>query len=576
MALSTASAVAGLQGFCGMVRDAAAVFQYCRRIVELMANMGKDAQYLEDQVYIEHTRFVIWQTLHDLVDSHTVPLSSQFRIPEIRDSVQRILARIQALKEKIENLAKPFGLEFDGTDWDKTNKESTKVVRYVRTNTSLQSEAVTTEIDRKSIEQDRIKKKNPYWRKAIWAVKDFRHLQELVSTLSTYNDQLAKFTQPMALGVAQEALIKLLPMPTHNDSLESRIASIEMYKDVSSASLAMKQEIDAQVAAWKADAADADVGSRKLPARQVHGWQSTMADIWDRKVVDFDPGNGEKKWGIIEWKSYNPAKISTSYISRRADGIVSTLQASPEGSAVLRAAGWIEDSSQEGTRTRLALLYELPPQLSNRERKPMIRTLRQMLSSNKATRGHRLGKHAKPPLGQRFKLAAQIAEALGTIHNCGWLHKGMRPENIVFLCRQENDIENPYILGWAYSRRNSSEEQTDAALKEMEDIRLYQHPAYIENEEEQYCEAFDHYQFGCLLVEIAWWKLLADVKEKIAPNLEGEDWSDKLIEHAQDLKQDMGEIYSSAMESLLRGLDPDDSPAEFWFDVVWKLRKCTA
>ncbi|KAF1999968.1 hypothetical protein P154DRAFT_576599 [Amniculicola lignicola CBS 123094] len=339
----------------------------------------------------------------------------------------------------------------------------------------------------------------------------------------------------------------------------------------------MKQEIDAQVAAWKADAAGADVGSHNISTHQNRDWHSTIVKIQDHKVVDFVSGTGERKWGVIEWKSYNVAKISTPYITGRFEGIVSTLQASPEGSAVLRAAGWIEDSSQEGTKTRLALLYEVPPQLSSGGRKPKIRTLKEMLPAGKAAGDHRSENHVKPPLGQRFKLGAQIAEALGKIHNCDWLHKGMRPDNIAFLFQEENDIGTPYILGWAYSRRNSSGEQTDAALKEIEEIRLYQHPEYIEKEEEQYCEAFDHYQLGCLLIEIARWKLLADVKKRIAPHAEGEEWRDKLIEHAHGpLKQDMGELYSSAVESLLRGLDPDDSPAEFWFDIVWKLRQCTA
>ncbi|KAF1999969.1 hypothetical protein P154DRAFT_576600 [Amniculicola lignicola CBS 123094] len=227
MALETVAAVASLEGFCALVQDAAAIFKYCRRIVKSMANMGKDAQHLEDQVYIQHARFIIWQRLHNLVDDRTVPPLSYFHIPEVGDSVQRILAQIKGLKEDIEELAKTFKLELDKTEMSKAKeKEPAKVVRYARTNTSLQSELVSREVDRKSTEKDKIKSANSYWKRMIWAVNDFQKFQKLVKDLSTYNDQLVMFTLPMAVGVSHEALITLVPKPTRNERLELRIESI--------------------------------------------------------------------------------------------------------------------------------------------------------------------------------------------------------------------------------------------------------------------------------------------------------------------------------------------------------------
>ncbi len=111
----------------------------------------------------------------------------------------------------------------------------------------------------------------------------------------------------------------------------------------------------------------------------------------------------------------------------------------------------------------------------------------------------------KPPLGDRFRLAHGIAETLLAVHTCSWLHKGLRPENIVFFSTTKS-IKDPYLLGWDYSRSSKRGQQTEPVVSWYPDAELYQHPSWFEEPSEEdddksrFRVEFDQYQLGCLLL----------------------------------------------------------------------------
>ncbi len=59
----------------------------------------------------------------------------------------------------------------------------------------------------------------------------------------------------------------------------------------------------------------------------------------------------------------------------------------------------------------------------------------------------------RPALGQRFKLAHKIAQAVYCFHSHGWVHKNIRSENIIFL--REKDYDEPWLFGLEYCRLES-------------------------------------------------------------------------------------------------------------------------
>jgi hypothetical protein len=66
------------------------------------------------------------------------------------------------------------------------------------------------------------------------------------------------------------------------------------------------------------------------------------------------------------------------------------------------------------------------------------------------------------------------------------------------------DYENPYLIGFSHSRRDSPNEFTEGPGQQHQN---YQHPEYIKKPQ-RYRAEFDFYSLGIVLLEIARWQLL--------------------------------------------------------------------
>ena len=122
----------------------------------------------------------------------------------------------------------------------------------------------------------------------------------------------------------------------------------------------------------------------------------------------------------------------------------------------------------------------------------------------------------KPPLELRLQLASNLATTLGSLYGSGWLHKGIRSENILFPAATLNqvfgqsggkyDISEPYVAGFEYSRQDTEAQTIDKA-KNVQNLgaAIYWHPDYQGAPAQGYKIQYDMYSFGLVLVEIAWW-----------------------------------------------------------------------
>jgi hypothetical protein len=122
----------------------------------------------------------------------------------------------------------------------------------------------------------------------------------------------------------------------------------------------------------------------------------------------------------------------------------------------------------------------------------------------------------KPPLEQRLRLASDLARTFSDLYSSGWLHKGIRSDNIVFpqlYSKEEKnslsnfrDLSSPLLIGFNYSRQES-EEQTINKSKLINDSEtsIFRHPAYQGEAAQGYKIHYDIYSFGLVLVEIALW-----------------------------------------------------------------------
>jgi serine/threonine protein kinase len=80
-------------------------------------------------------------------------------------------------------------------------------------------------------------------------------------------------------------------------------------------------------------------------------------------------------------------------------------------------------------------------------------------------------------LNDRFATAHVMGRAILFLHLAGWLHKGIRSDNILFFADRQAKIDptKPYLVGFEYSRESERESQTEDVANDLE-WNLYRHP----------------------------------------------------------------------------------------------------
>jgi len=119
----------------------------------------------------------------------------------------------------------------------------------------------------------------------------------------------------------------------------------------------------------------------------------------------------------------------------------------------------------------------------------------------------------QPALEHRLTLASRICHTLWGLYASGWLHKGIRSENVLFevgsqeeLFRNEQLLCSPLVSGFDYSRQESEARTIDKA-KSGGNIAtaMYRHPNYQGEAAEGYKIQYDIYSVGLVLMEICLW-----------------------------------------------------------------------
>ena len=69
-------------------------------------------------------------------------------------------------------------------------------------------------------------------------------------------------------------------------------------------------------------------------------------------------------------------------------------------------------------------------------------------------------------------MTSTLARTVYHLHAIGWLHKDIRPHNVVFFGKETWTNRRPYLTGFDYTRQqeNDLSERTDPAFD------LYRHP----------------------------------------------------------------------------------------------------
>ncbi|KAI4217034.1 MAG: hypothetical protein LQ351_000342 [Letrouitia transgressa] len=216
----------------------------------------------------------------------------------------------------------------------------------------------------------------------------------------------------------------------------------------------------------------------------------------------------------------------------------------------------------------------------------------------------------KPSLNERCNIALHLAETILQLHTTGWLHKGVRSDNVIYLSFGDRSWENadaygPYLAGYEYSRPASAHTEAIPAVPELD---LYRHPRALGIDRSNFRRSFDLFALGCVILEIGLWTSLHDILQT-TPAVQQDSTNDRLsscdeitladgvsnwseinsskihlLQNNDEAKRDnLADIAFHAGNTFQKVVllclyanddDPDDENLDVQKEIVEKLRQC--
>lgn len=194
---------------------------------------------------------------------------------------------------------------------------------------------------------------------------------------------------------------------------------------------------------------------------------------------------------IVEWKSYEAWQEQKAILLReRNDNLARMLNATskPEEMLTFHCKGYFDDIEHK----KYGFVFDT-----------YAKPGEDLISLNQLL--HKPPPEWLPALEQRYQIAYSIGLTISILHATGWLHKGIRSHNILFLRHQDNiRWARPHLCRFAYSRPDKPDELSEKP-EHSERFNVYRHPLAQGQPGEHYRQEYDIYSFGVLLFEIGIW-----------------------------------------------------------------------
>jgi hypothetical protein len=253
-----------------------------------------------------------------------------------------------------------------------------------------------------------------------------------------------------------------------------------------------------------------------------------------------------------------PAQANSTALARDVRDLAQKLSlADPVTFGLLNCKGVVKQAGQLAQAPPLfTFVFKMPDGLSEPE------SLRDMLLQGN-------GDHS---LSDRFVVASQLAKSVCYVHTFGFVHKNVRPENILILKGLEAPIGHPYLVGFEHFR--AAEGNTSRLGDTMWELNLYRHPRRQgDRPEEAYVMQHDIYSLGVCLLELGLWQSFVDYDKRVPRpsstlglSLESPEFhnpyliKDRLLSIARSaLPRRMGTKFAHVVETCLTCLDPDNT-----------------
>lgn len=339
------------------------------------------------------------------------------------------------------------------------------------------------------------------FRKFKFVLRDKKKLEQLIITLREWNDSLDKMLSRVQQESARRRLrTRLSTGDTEQlQELESMAAMLN-HADIqrmASARIVIEQGYQSEEPASPLDETFPSLASPSNYRLEHNQLESYDFPFMTNKVRTLAAYNQESV--VIDWRCYQDdtwRRENPVAFRRRTENLAKILNSDlkPLNLSILHCVGYLEQSS-----TVTGYAFRLPPEALPGQ-KPC--TLYELLTKvNRAS--------DCPDLGERFELAKALVSTVFEIHNIGWLHKNIHPQNILFWpksgTKDEPNISKPYLMGFDISRPNQPGEVSEKPLTNLEDD-LYRHPDYKGTTPRSFRPSFDLYSLGVILYEIGMWR----------------------------------------------------------------------
>lgn len=256
---------------------------------------------------------------------------------------------------------------------------------------------------------------------------------------------------------------------------------------------------------------------------------------------------------MVEYRRYNThwqGSVKDELLARIEDlaEFLNRVTVQPTNFRALHCSAFYHDEVQSA----FGFVYEFPFSSSLERNALEPRTLASVLRDTRLP-------HEMPLLGDRFKLAYDLASSLLEFHKADWMHKSISSYNVAFFTasdsRADTWITTPYLIGFNHSRPNDHLAFTTGPPPYVK-YKLYHHPNYTTQymrSGEKFQLQFDYYSLGLVLLEIGLWQVLEDVSRKLKVNSNSSLKRALLEERVPLLGHTMGARYRDAVHACLSG-----------------------
>lgn len=502
-------------------------------------HIGKDAALLVHLLKLDEYRLILWAKKSGLLADDL----------DVRLNVEVIITALSDLKSLFEDTTKlrsRYGLDIKEVG---SSQQLTKMQNDgfdPRTVSLFEHEAILHKETEVLARANMLKKSNHMMKKLWWAAVDMKGLESMVERVNSIISRLDNVLQDVE---REDSLQQFKQLQLSIINITEKVNGISLVQDVIKNSVVKDETLDT-VAAMKALKINlADIAQRSRTDNDAHMealssgmFQQSTAPLQASALERLEPlasdtvsaiGTYDKRPVYVERKEYSASDVDGTkgaVLASRVQSLVLLLQLPKPGTfRSLRCIGSIRDVRK-------------PSQLFIFE-SPTGHAPSSLLSY--------LPTSFIPSVEERWCLGETLATTLLHLHASGWLHKGLRSENVLFFPRtapSPRSLKEPYLMGYEYARRDEPGEISDKPSDEPSRA-IYRHPNAQGHISESFIKAYDIYALGLVLMEIAYWKPLAKIFEKSVG----------------------GKKISSSLLKTVRASVLDDTPTGFLQNVRFRM-----